>query len=208
MSGENFPKAGGRIEIAGVILASGLSARFGTRNKLVQAIDGESVLRRTVSAYVDGNLRPVIVVVGYEADRVAASLSNLPVEIVPNPGFAEGQSRALLRGVEALPDDAAAAIIGVGDQPFLSSSVIRLLVSAYFSNRPPLVIPRYQGRRGNPALFDRSLFKELLAVSGDQGGRPVVVAHEHAAAWIDIPDEYAGLDIDTRDDLRRVTSRE
>jgi molybdenum cofactor cytidylyltransferase len=190
--------------IAGIVLASGLSRRFAAGNKLLAWVDGRQVVRRTVDAYLAGELRPVLVIVGFQADLVTAAVQGLGATTVSNPDFESGQSRALRRGVEALPATTRAAIIGVGDQPFLTGEVIRSMIAAYRASRASLVVPRYDGQRGNPVLFDRRLFSELLEISGDQGGRPVIENHAQEIEWVDVENAKAALDVDTDDDLREL----
>lgn len=194
--------------IAGIVLASGSSRRFGTANKLVLSVDGQPIVRRVVSAYLHAQLSPILVVVGHDADAVVERLADLPVTPVHNPDYSLGQSRALVRGVEALPEQIAAAVIGVADQPFLSGAIVRRLVATFRQTGAPLVVPRYGGRRGNPVLFDRALFPELRSVTGDRGGRVVLERHKEAAIWVDIQDPSAAQDVDTVEDYRRLEPEE
>lgn len=190
--------------VAGLILASGMSRRFGEENKLLVELGGIPVIRHTVAAYAKADLRPLVVVVGHDAERVAAALGGLGLTLVPNPDFDQGQSRALVRGVRALPPETAAAVIGVADQPYLNAGLIRALVERHTESGAPLVVPRYGGRRGNPVLFSAALFSELLEVEGDRGGRPVILAHAGEITWLDVPDVMPGLDLDTPADLRAM----
>jgi molybdenum cofactor cytidylyltransferase len=183
--------------VAGIILASGMSRRFGAANKLLTRIEGEPMVRRTAAAYVSAGLRPTVAVVGYEADAVAGALAGLAVRIVHNPDYRMGQSRALVRGVEAISGAAEAAVIGVADQPWLSASTVLLLVRRWHSTGAPIVAPRYRGRRGNPVLFSSTLFPELLAVTGDVGGKPVLERHLAQVAWTEVLDALQGRDVDT-----------
>lgn len=190
--------------VAGLVLASGMSQRFGATNKLRATIGGVSLLERTVQAYVGAQLRPLLVVVGHEAQAIELSLQRLPVRFVPNPDYELGQSRALVRGIKALSDDIDAVVIGVGDQPFLTADIIRSLLDRYERDRPILVAPRYAGQRGNPVLFDRKLFPELLEVEGDQGGRSVMQRHSASIAWVEVADDLAAHDVDTPADLEEA----
>jgi molybdenum cofactor cytidylyltransferase len=191
-------------KVGGVLLAAGMSRRLAGRNKLVEIVGGQPVVRRTVGAYLAGGLDPVVVVVGYEAERVAGALAGLSIQIVSNPDYAEGQSRSLLWGLGALGPRVEAAVIGVGDQPLLRGEIVTDLVAAFRSGAR-LAVPRYVGRRGNPVLFARSLFEELTRVEGDQGGRPVIEAHRDEIVWIDVADAEAGADVDTLEDLDRLS---
>jgi molybdenum cofactor cytidylyltransferase len=194
--------------VAGVVLASGMSRRFSGENKLLVQVEGIALVRRTVEAYIAGGLQPVLVVMGYEAERVESTLSGLAITKLSNPDFRKGQSRALVRGVRALSTDVRAAVIGVGDQPYLTGEVIGRLIERYREGGVRTVVPRYGGEKGGPVLFDRSLFEELLDVSGDKGGRGVVLRHKDAIGWVDIADRAAAADIDTREDYERLTGGE
>lgn len=191
--------------VAGIVLASGMSTRFGARNKLLVPVDGLPLVRRTVSAYLGAGLDPVLVVVGYEADRVREALDGLYVVAVPNPEYEQGQSRGLVRGVRALPAETAAGVIGVGDQPALRPATLRLLVARWRETSAPAVYPLYAGQRGSPTLFDRSLFPELLEVTGDHGGRFVLQRHRDEAVGVEVEDPGEGQDVDTLDDYRRLS---
>lgn len=187
--------------VAGLVLASGLSRRFGQANKLLADVDGRTVVERSVHAYLEAGLRPVIVVVGHDADSVQASLRDLPVLFVYNPLYAEGQSRGLARGVAALPGAAAAAVIGVGDQPWLQPGTIERLVEEWHDSQAPVVAPLYSGQRGNPVLFARALFDELAHVEGDVGGRPVIRRHADEVRWVPVADASQARDVDVPADL-------
>jgi molybdenum cofactor cytidylyltransferase len=188
--------------IAGIVLAAGLSTRYSDGNKLLVPIDGEALVRRTVGAYLDAGLADIVVVTGYEHEKVEKELRGLPLRFVYNPRFADGQSSSLRAGIHGLAPSTEAAIIGVADQPYLSKHVFQEMVKAYGSTRCPLVVPRYAGQRGNPVLFDKSLFPELLLVEGDVGGRPVLRAHSAEIYWLDFPATRWASDVDTLEDLR------
>lgn len=191
-------------DVAGIVLASGLSRRFGQSNKLLSPLGGVPIVRRTVQAYLESSLDPLLVVVGFEGEAVATALEGLPVHILRNSGYAQGQSRALVRAVADLPATVLGAVIGVGDQPLLTATVINTLIDTFRRSANPIVAPRYGGQRGNPVLFARSLFPELIEVQGDQGGRGVLARRPDQISLVDFTDPRLGADIDTPDDLQRL----
>lgn len=178
-----------------------MSHRFGDSNKLLVEVGGSSVVRRSALAYEEAGLEPVVVVVGYQADAVRQSLTGLKVTVINNPEYEQGQSRALVRALGSLPDDTGAAVIGVGDQPWLRSATVNLLAETWQRMRAPIVAPLYDGERGNPVLFARSLFGELAQITGDIGGRPVIRKYLDDVVWVPIPDALQAADIDTVADL-------
>ena len=186
--------------IAGVVLASGMSQRFGETNKLLLPVGGVPLVRRTAETYLAASLDPVIVVVGHDAERVRAALSGLPVVTVDNPEYRRGQSRALVRGVTSLPKGIVAAVLGVADQPALHQRVIARLIERFEHSGAPAVAPRYAGRRGNPVLFARELFPDLAGVTGDEGGRAVLARLGARVDSVDFADAEPGMDIDTAED--------
>ncbi len=178
-----------------------MSRRFGAGNKLLADVGGMPVVRRSTRAYIDAGLEPVVVSIGYQHRAVRAALTGLDVTLVENPEYEQGQSRALVHAVVRLPERAEAAVIGVGDQPWLQPATIRQLIEEWQRTHAPIVAPLYLGRRGNPVLFARVLFPELADVTGDVGGRPVIQKHRDEVAWVPVPDALQAADIDTPADL-------
>ncbi|GAC1510028.1 MAG: hypothetical protein NVS2B16_09570 [Chloroflexota bacterium] len=193
--------------VAGIILASGMSRRFGARNKLLAPIDGVSMLERTIRAFSAAPLHPIHVVVGHDADAMHSAVSSLPVTVVWNPEYRDGQSRALRRGILSLPAETRAVLIGVADQPFLTARLVQDLIAAFLAHDAVIAVPRFAGRQGNPVLFARPLFPELLQVNGDRGGRDIIARHAESVTWIEVKDRDVGLDIDTDEEYMRLTQR-
>lgn len=192
--------------IAGVVLAAGRSSRLGRPKQLVE-LDGEPLIRHTVTEILRASLDLVIVVIGHEADAVRAAIGDLPVRVVVNPEYALGQSTSLRCGVNSLPPETEAAILLLGDQPGVSAEMIDALRREWSQSRAPVVAPRYRGGIGNPVLFARSVFPELRAVEGDTGAKPIVHAHRRAGDLRLVPiDQPAPRDIDTQADVDDLLS--
>jgi molybdenum cofactor cytidylyltransferase len=147
------------------------------------------------------------VVLGAEAPTVKASLKLSDEMIVTNRAYASGMSGSLRVGLRAVGDEAEAVIIALGDQPFVSPRTVDAMIERYLRTRAAVVVPVYRGRRGNPVLFDRSLFPQLAEVVGDVGARSVVLKNEANLEEVAVDDEGVVVDIDTPADYRGASKR-
>lgn len=191
-----------RVEnrVGAVILAAGQASRFGSAKQLAHW-RGKPLLLHAVETALASQARPVVVVLGAHAAECKAVLQNQPVEIVENPAWAEGQSTSVKAGLDGLPANTGAVVFLLADQPLVSAEIINTVIERYRQTLAPLVWPEFEGKRGNPVLFDRRLFPEIRAVSGDTGAKPVLLAHQAEAIRVAVTDPGILLDIDTRQDL-------
>jgi molybdenum cofactor cytidylyltransferase len=186
--------------IAGIVLAAGASRRFGSQ-KLLASVGGVPLVRRTVERLLEASLDELVVVIGSNAPAVAASLAGLPVRTVTNAAYAVGMSTSLRVGLDALRPIAQAALVALADQPGVDADIVNRLVERYCADHSAVVAPLYRGGiRGNPVLFDRSLFEELRAVTGDEGGRLVVARDPGRVALVEFAREMP-LDVDVPGDI-------
>ncbi len=185
--------------VAGVLLAAGTSSRLG-RNKLLLDVGSEALVRRSAGRAVDAGLDPVLVVVGHEADRVAAALAGLPVQMVTNPDYASGQASSLLAGIAAVPAGAPAAVVLLADMPLVTAGMIAAVVERYRETGAPVVTSLYGGVAAPPTLYDRALFAELTETAGPGCARRAVARHRDSAVTLDQP-AGALADLDSETDL-------
>ena len=157
------------------------------------------MVRKTARCFLDGGLQSLVAVVSADP-RLVDALAGLPLTTVENPHPEHGISRSIAIGLRALPEAADAALIGVADQPYLTAEAIDALVKAFAPGR--IIVPKWGDHRGNPPVFDRAFFPELLALSGDHGGQRVIAAHPDAVTEVPL---LAGLgdDIDRPEDWPR-----
>jgi len=165
-----------RESVAGVVLAAGTSSRMG-HNKLFVSVQGESLLRRTVRTALAAGLKPVLVVLGHESARAEAELAGLDCTPVLNPNYAQGLNTSLRTGIAAVPKDADAALVILGDMPFVTADMLQTVLQRYRNSTSPLVVSSYDGVDAPPMLYDKSLFSELGALQGDGCGKKVVKRH-------------------------------
>ncbi len=190
------------MKVAGIVLAAGRSSRMGV-NKLLLRIDGEPLVRRAARAALDAGLDPVLVVLGHDADLVSRELDGLPCVRVENARHALGLATSLDAGVAAVPADAAAAVVLLGDMPLVDAAMIRALLDRHRATGAALVASRYGAVVAPPALYAREVLGELRGGEGDGRGREVLNRRASEVAWVEWP-EAALADVDVPGDLERA----
>ena len=191
------------MRIAGLVLAGGLSLRMAPRNKLLESVGGETMVRRVATVALAGGAQPVIVVTGHEAASVAASLRGLAVAIVVNPYYADGLSTSLRAGLRALPAGIDGALILLGDMPGVETSVLTALMAA-FTGPAAIRAPVRQGRRGNPVLWGSAYFDEMMGLTGDSGAKSLMARHEEHLMEVEVATDGIFEDVDLPEDLARL----
>jgi len=185
--------------IAGILLASGASTRFGG-DKLLAPLDGRPVVRWSAEALV-GAVDELVVVVREDGAAVCRALDGLPIRPVINHDADRGMSTAIRAGIAVLPAHVEAVVVALGDQPLVDVRVIGQIVARWRESGAPSVQPRYDDGRGHPVLFDASLFPALSALEGDVGARAVLDAQGDALELLSVAGPRP-IDVDTPDALR------
>jgi molybdenum cofactor cytidylyltransferase len=166
-------------------------------NKLLLPVGGEPLVRRVAAAALEAELAPVVAVTGHDRDAVAATLRGLPVALAHNDGHAEGIASSLRIGIGVLPPTADAAVILLGDKPRIEARHLRALAAAFAPEQGVgACVPCWQGRRGNPVLWGRAHFPELLALRGDRGARELLERHAARVRELEMPDDAVLHDVD------------
>jgi molybdenum cofactor cytidylyltransferase len=204
---------------AAIILAAGSSSRMGSgRHKLLLPLDGRPVLVHVIDAALASQARPIIIVLGHEAERIRAHITSYTlhpdITIVENDKYLQGMSTSLHLGVQLLmangykkhasPSEVDSALIVLGDQPMITLKIIDTLIAIYRATGKHIVAPLYNGKRGSPVLFDKSLFPELIEVTGDEGGRTVLERHSQEVKLVEMGDVLANYDVDTWEAYQQV----
>jgi molybdenum cofactor cytidylyltransferase len=198
------PAADGR-RVAAIVLAAGRSTRMGGPNKLLAEIGGRPLVRIVTEQALASRAGPVIVVTGHERAKVEAALAGLKVRLVHNPDYAAGLSTSLKAGLSALPASADGAIVCLGDMPQVTAGLIDRLVDAFDPERGALVVvPTIEGKRGNPVVWSRRFFPDLMALEGDVGARHLIATYADVVAEVPVEDSAALTDVDTPDALQAV----
>jgi molybdenum cofactor cytidylyltransferase len=192
-----------RPAVAAVVLAAGTSSRMAPYNKLLVADrSGKPMVCRVVDNILSSRARPVIVVTGHRAADIRAALGNRPVSFVHADAYASGLSASLKAGIAALPDTASAALVCLGDMPLVTGRIIDRLIEAWDPDEGrAIVVPTHHGRGGNPVLWGRDFFHEMLELGGDSGARALLRRHEEKVAEVEIGEDAVLRDFDTVDSL-------
>lgn len=190
------------MRIAGLVLAAGRSSRMAPRNKLLETVGHEPMVRHVAATALAGGAQPVIVVTGHEAAAVTGALRGLAVTIVANPDYAEGLSTSLRAGLSALPSGIEGVLILLGDMPEIETSVISALMAA-FTGESAICVPVRNGRRGNPVLWSSAHFAEMMGLTGDSGAKPLMARHETHLIEVQVATDSIFEDVDAPEDLAR-----
>ncbi len=187
------------MRVAAVVLAAGAGSRFGG-GKLLAPLDGRPILQHVVDGLAAAGLTEVVVVTGSSGAEVDAAIAWRGERRMANPRPADGLSSSLRIGLAALPADAEAALVALGDQPRLPSRVIAQLVAAGVTAERPFAVPRYAGGANpNPVLVHRSAWPLADGIHGDRGFGPLLAARPELVT--EVPMAGQNPDVDTRADL-------
>jgi molybdenum cofactor cytidylyltransferase len=196
------PPAVAPRRVAAVVLAAGRSTRMGGPNKLLADIARRPLVRIAAEEALASRAKPVIVVTGHQREQVEKALAGLPVELVHNPDFADGLGTSVRAGIAAVPADADGAIVCLGDMPQVDAGLIDRLIAAFDPDQGALVVmPTFEGRRGNPVLWSRRFFPDLTAIEGDVGARHLIGRYSEAVVEVPLEGKAALVDVDTPEAL-------
>ncbi len=184
-----------------ILLAAGQSMRMGGPNKLLEPIGGTPMIRRVAVAVRSAGIRRLVVVTGYQANRVRDALSGLDCVFADNPDYRSGMGSSVAAGARAVfetPDPPDAAIVCLGDMPDIAPAMLDTLIGNYDPAAGRIIVAAASnGRRGHPVLWDRRFADDLASLGGDTGGRDML--HEHAGqiVTVEMDDDAVLRDLDT-----------
>lgn len=206
------------VKIPGVILAAGEAKRFQTvskrqkkANKLLLPFRGKPLIYHPLEEMLNSQLEPVLLVVGYEHERVIEALGELKhhpkLQIIFNEQWASGRASSVRAAIEKLPEDAPGALFLPGDMPLMKRSLIDLVAST-FQETQRLCFPLYKGEKGHPVAFPKALLSELASLSGDTSGFELIKKHWGEAVKLPLEDESTQFDLDAYEDYERLLELE
>ena len=189
--------------IGAVILAAGMSSRMGEAKQLLR-LGEHTLLDQVLENVRASDVDEIVLVLGHAAEKIMESVASKSLRVAINHAYREGMGMSLRTGISALPSGIDAALIVLADQPFVRPATLKQLMDQYRKSNAQIVIPMYKGFRGNPVLLDRSVFPEVMALSGDIGCRAVFGDHLEGLVKLPVDDVGILLDLDSKDDFERL----
>jgi len=184
--------------IVAVVLSAGESSRMG-RPKALLPIDGQTFIERIVAALKQTTVGKIIVILGHNARELEAKISHLPVQILINTDYKQGQLSSLQLAVRDLQADADCdgMLVHLVDHPYLAPALVQEMIRRFYETKKRIIVPKFHGKRGHPVIFSNALFGELLSAPMAEGAKAVVNAHRAETLEIDTQEEGIAVDIDT-----------
>lgn len=188
-----------------IVLAAGKSTRMRGRNKLLVKVESRPIIRRVVEAGLKSKVDEVIVVLGWEADKIQKALDDLPCRFVVNKDYEKGQSSSVKAGLKEVGETTQAILILPGDVAMIDASSINLVIDEYARRKHPIIVAAHKSRPGHPILLDRQLFKEIEQIDEQSFGlKAVVKKHEGAMRFVEAGSSNVLRDVDRPEDLKSL----
>jgi molybdenum cofactor cytidylyltransferase len=198
----------GMSGVSAILLAAGESRRMGPRNKMTLPVAGVPLLRRIASTLANSQVGEIVAVLGHEEQTARALLAELPLRLVTNERYREGQMTSVYRGLEALSEPCKGIMVCLSDQPLLRVEDIDCLVHAFEQQCPgSVLIPAWQGRRGNPVILAHEHRDAILAGGPGLGCRRYIDAHPQLVVWQEMDNDHVVFDLDIPEDYQRLLQR-
>jgi molybdenum cofactor cytidylyltransferase len=192
--------------ISAIILAAGLSSRMGSPKQLLK-LGNKTLIRIAAENVLASAVNDVLVVTGCRKDEVSAAIKDLPVKIVFNPNYEQGQGSSLTLGVKSLNVNTTAFLVFMCDQPLISPSLINTVIEEFKARRSLALRPVYKGAPGHPVIFSGSVCPMLAALKGDEGARQVLKKLGDKVDYFPVQDETVILDMDTPESYEKLKQR-
>jgi molybdenum cofactor cytidylyltransferase len=192
---------------AGIILAAGASIRFGQPKQLTR-LKGKYLVEKVLDAALESRLDLVVLVLGHEYQSILQALGSKVrhprLEVVINHHYQEGQSSSLKTGLVSVQKAFSAVMYLLADQPMINSTIIDLLLDQLDGSEKEICVPVFEGQRGNPTIFKRSTYEEIMMIDGDIGARDIIAKNAQRVLYAKIKDPLCFFDIDSPEDLKKL----
>ncbi len=192
--------------ISAIILAAGESKRMGQPKQLLP-FRGSTLLGQIMENLLQSQAAEIIVVLGYQAEKIIPQIAREPVKIVVNPDFDQGMSSSIKCGLSHISEAADGVMIVLGDQPLIEKETIDLLIKKHRQSERGIILPVYKGIRGHPVIFKMKYKDELLRLTGDIGGKQIVERHPSDVLEVEVDYESVVISIDAESDYQSLVGK-
>jgi len=189
--------------ISAIVLAAGQSKRMG-QPKMLLPWGKSTVIEHVLGTFLNAGIEDVVVVTGGAREQVETLISQYPVRTIHNMDYAAGEMLTSIQcGLNAMPAEAQAALIGLGDQPQVQEKSVQLICMEYQGRKSRLVVPSFQMRRGHPWLVARPLWDEILALKPSESPRDFLTRHVTEIHYVVVDTPSILADLDTLEEYQK-----
>ncbi len=195
-------------EIQILILAAGKGRRMG-RTKQLLPYQSQTLIGKVIDLANSLSLGKPLVILGYEAEKINSSIDHSKAHIRVNPNWQEGMGNTLAYGAKeasVMHPDLEAILVLLADQPRISKSHLILLIKEYKKKKAAIISTQYPSGGGVPAIFDHSIFPDLMRLKGEGGARKII--RRFSNALLLPPEEGEVWDVDTPEDYQQLLDQE
>ncbi|VAV91624.1 hypothetical protein MNBD_ALPHA01-869 [hydrothermal vent metagenome] len=195
-------------KIAAIVLAAGQSKRMGQENKLLLPFEGQTVLSHVLEQVEQAGFSDTLVITGHQKDRIEQEISRHDAKAVHNDLYEEGISSSVKLGIGALAKDIDAALVILGDMPNISAGILEKIIAAYDPDKGrSIIIPKHNGKRGNPILWHHEFFSDFDRLEGDMGAKILLKDYPEYISEVEIESNAIFLDMDTFEAYERLKDK-
>jgi molybdenum cofactor cytidylyltransferase len=192
--------------LSAIVLAAGSSKRMGNKNKLLLPYRNSIVIVATIENILAAGIEEVIVVTGFESEKIKASIQHLPIKITYNKDHATGMTSSIQCGVHKASGEG--FMICLADMVLITSAEYALLKNdfevQYQQNSKCICIPRYNKEKGNPVIFSSYYRQAILQHQDPEGCKEIVQSNKETIHWIDMTDDHVLQDMDHLEDYEKL----
>ena len=188
-------------DIWAIILAAGASTRMKSQ-KLLLSFNGKTIIETVVENAANSVKSNVMVVLGSHREQIKAQLVNYPVKFCVNKNYLDGMMSSVICGFNALPNEAKAALVFLGDQPQIPSQVTELVIDAWHKSNKGIILPTFNGKRGHPVLIETRYKTEIGNLDPEKGLRTLSEKFKNDVYEVECTVPEILRDIDTQEEYR------
>ena len=192
--------------VSAIVLAAGLSKRMGAENKLLLPYKSKTIIERTVLNLLDAGINEVIVVTGFEADKITMTIQYLPVKIIYNTSYKKGMTTSIQKGAQSAKGNG--YMICLADMFAITATEYNQLQTffdeCFKKDEQCICIPRFSNEKGNPVVFSSSYKEEILKHTDMEGCKTIVQSNKQHIQWLDMETDHVLQDLDYPEDYKKI----